>query len=87
MGSGLVDPIYYHHGIDNFNTWSRGRTVIDYIFVSEDILDSVNTCGYHPFNDIILSDHRAVIILCRLLCTLERLLSICKGIATTESTL
>ena len=58
----LVDPIYYHHGIDNFNTCSRGRTVIDYIFVSEDILDSVNSCGYHPFNDIILSDHRAVFI-------------------------
>ena len=33
----LVDPIYYHHGIDNFNTCSRGSTVIDYIFVSKDI--------------------------------------------------
>ena len=42
----LVDPIFYHHGVSNFNTHVRGSKVIDYIFVSEDLLDAIDACGY-----------------------------------------
>ena len=55
----LVDPIFVHHGISNFNTYIRGSKVIDYVFVSEDLLDSIDACGYHPFCDHFYSDHRA----------------------------
>lgn len=58
----LVDPIFYSHGIRNFNTYIRGSKTIDYIFVSEDLLDAVKACGYQPYNDMIISDHRACFV-------------------------
>jgi hypothetical protein len=53
----LVGPIYYNHGLSNFNTHSRGSKCIDYIVVSEDLLDSITSCGYQPFSELVYSDH------------------------------
>ena len=56
---GLIDIIYHLHGPQpKFRTYDKGRTVIDYLFVTEDVVPTVNAAGYMPFNHRVHSDHR-----------------------------
>ena len=58
----MRDPILTNHGATEFATYSRGHKVIDYILISEDLLPAVRRCGYEPFNNNIISDHRGAYV-------------------------
>ena len=59
---GLIDPVYHKHRTSDFNTYIRGSKVIDYVFVTEDLLSAIDSCGYHSFGEHFFSDHRAVYV-------------------------
>jgi len=58
----LQDVVFEHHGhgCRDFRTQRRGSKCIDYILADPDLTDSVEACGYEPFNIRIMSDHRGV---------------------------
>ena len=60
----LQDAIFerHGHGCRDFNTHARGSTCIDYFLIDPDLMESVEACGYEPFNIRILGDHRGVYI-------------------------
>ena len=58
----LNDALGIHHGYNQPPTYARGTRTIDYIFCSECIIDSISKCGILPYNELILSDHRALFI-------------------------
>ena len=55
----LNDPYTLRHGFDEPATHSRGSKRIDYILVSDGVLDHVTATGILPFDEIVTSDHRA----------------------------
>jgi hypothetical protein len=58
----LYDAVTDRHGETCFSTCKSGTRVIDYILVDRDLLDSIVSCGYEPFQNHILSDHRGIFI-------------------------
>jgi hypothetical protein len=60
----LKDVIYERHGHRNkdFNTYARGNTCIDYILMAERLEGAIQECGYLPFNQSIISDHRGLYV-------------------------
>ena len=58
----LTDSVAHRHGPYTTTTYSRGSKCLDYIFVSHDLLPSVQRCGILPFDEIFTSDHRAVFL-------------------------
>ena len=59
---GLYDVVADKHAAGDFSTYQRGTRVLDYCLVDEGLLDSVASCGYEPFKNNILSDHRGIFI-------------------------
>ncbi len=55
----LHDAIEQYHDCSHQTSYSRGTSIIDYCFVSTDILASVRSCGYLPLHFFCFSDHRA----------------------------
>ena len=58
----LCDALGSLHGHDQPPTYARGKRTIDYIFCSEQIIDSIVKGGILSYNEIIPSDHRALFI-------------------------
>ena len=58
----LVDVVQYQHGPHNLSTYSRGNKCLDYIFVSQNILPSIQQSAILPFNYAISSDHQAIYV-------------------------
>ena len=58
----LTDSIAQRHGPYTTTTYSRGSKCLDYIFVSHDLLPSIQRCGILPFDEIFTSDHRAIFL-------------------------
>jgi hypothetical protein len=58
----LVDVVATHHLAANFNTYQRGRRIIDYCLMDQDLAAMVTACGYEPFSAHIISDHRGLFI-------------------------
>ena len=58
----LIDAVVDWHGPMQFTTYQRGQKVLDYILVSQDLLGSIRSCGYEPFQANIFSDHRGTFI-------------------------
>ena len=57
----LTDVQAYRHGLENEqSTYARGPNRVDYILVSERILNHVVRQGWEPFNARIFSDHRGI---------------------------
>jgi hypothetical protein len=50
--------VRHGYGTRDFNTYSRGRTCIDYVLMDGALAEAVRKCGYLPLNNTILSDHR-----------------------------
>ena len=56
-----TDVQAYRHGLENKqSTYARGPNRVDYILVSESILNHVVRQGCKPFNARIFSDHRGI---------------------------
>ncbi len=58
----LIDIMHQSHQIADPATYARGKTRIDYILASAPVFQSVNSCGYEPFNEHFLSDHRGFFV-------------------------
>lgn len=59
----LIDPwTFLYPQFESFNTYQRGRSRIDSVFISHDLVDSVRHMGYSPFNWFTTSDHRCLVI-------------------------
>ena len=59
---GLLDACLERHGLTDFTTYQRGNRVIDYILVDRNVMQSIQSIGYEPFNIHIISDHRGIFI-------------------------
>ena len=58
----LLDLMHHRHAIPDPATYACGHTHTDYILASLPVLQSVNACGYAPFNKHFLSDHRGYFV-------------------------
>ena len=58
----LIDPYSDRHGSTQFTTYQQGQKVLDYTLVTRDLLGSIRSCGYEPFQANIFSNHRGVFI-------------------------
>jgi exonuclease III len=60
----LVDVVHDKHGYGNrdFNSYARGTTCIDYVLMDERLVGATQGCGYLPFNQLIISDHRGIFV-------------------------
>ncbi len=58
----LIDVMHQTHALPDPATYARGRTRIDYVLASPAVFNSVNECGYEPFNEHFLSDHRGYFV-------------------------
>ena len=59
----LTDVVHHMHGQQpNFRTYDKGSKVIDYVLVSEEVLDCVVEAGYLPFQFRMESDHRGIFV-------------------------
>ena len=58
----LTDAIQHQHGHHTVSTYSRGNKCLDYIFVSQNILPSIQQSAILPFNYVVSSDHRAIYV-------------------------
>ena len=56
----LNDAALEKHGETDFTTYQRGKSVIDYMLVDNNIYRCIKSVGYEPFNFHILSDHRGI---------------------------
>jgi hypothetical protein len=58
----LIDVVHDKHRYDarEFNTYARGTTCIDYILMDERLIGATQKCGYLPYNQLMISDHRGV---------------------------
>ncbi len=58
----LIDIMHQTHEISDPATYARGRSRIDYVLASPEVFHAVNECGYEPFNEHFLSDHRGYFV-------------------------
>ena len=56
----MVDIMGANHGMHSPNTYIRGTQTIDYVFGTERVNEAVIQCGMPPFNEGIVTDHRAL---------------------------
>jgi hypothetical protein len=54
--------MHQHHSIPDPATYARGNTRIDYPLASLEVFQAVDNCGYEPFNEHYLGDHRGYFI-------------------------
>ena len=60
---GLVDPwLHFHPNHDKFATHERGSDRIDSIFVSQPLLQTIETISYSPVGMIHNNDHRTILL-------------------------
>jgi hypothetical protein len=57
-----MDVMHHQHNIPDPATYARGRTRIDYVLASTAVFHAVTSCGYEPFNEHFLSDHRGYFV-------------------------
>ncbi|KAI2503136.1 hypothetical protein MHU86_11327 [Fragilaria crotonensis] len=55
---GLVNLMTRRHSAQRPATYARGRTCIDYALATQRFAESLEKCGYEPFNHRLHSDHR-----------------------------
>ena len=58
----LSDAIEQFHDYTNQTSYSRGASIIDFCFVSTDLVPCIKACGYLPFHFFCLSDHRCLYV-------------------------
>jgi hypothetical protein len=58
----LVDIMHQYHSIPDPATHARSRSRIDYPLASLEVYKAVDNCGYKPFNEHYLGDHRGYFI-------------------------
>jgi hypothetical protein len=58
----LVDVMHHKHALQDPATYARGRTRIDYVLASLPVYNAITSCGYEPFNEHFLSDHRGYFV-------------------------
>ncbi len=58
----LADAVSHFHNCQDQTSYSRGATIIDYCFVSMEILPSIKASGYLPLHFFNYSDHRALYV-------------------------
>ena len=56
----LTDLCLQHHGSDDFSTYVRGSTRLDYALASPSIAAACRSCGYEPFLHRTKGDHRGL---------------------------
>ena len=55
----IVNPMSILHNLkDEISTYASSPNRVDFMFVSQELLEFVNACGYDPFNENVFSDHR-----------------------------
>ena len=59
---GLINLITHEIGDTSFRTHNRGKSIIDGVWVSPNLLPSVIRCGIAPFNYLFHSDHRGIFV-------------------------
>jgi hypothetical protein len=59
---GLTDIMYNHHGRDDFATYNRGSTRVDYVLCTDWIAPSVLHATYEPFGYRTKGDHRNMVL-------------------------
>jgi hypothetical protein len=57
IGPSIGTPKYL-----NVYTYARGTTCIDYVLMDERLAGAIQECGYLPFNQLLLSDHRGLYV-------------------------
>jgi hypothetical protein len=57
----LVDVVAHQHMSVNFTTYQRGRKVLDYCLMDEELVGSVTACGYEPFSAHIITEGSSLI--------------------------
>jgi hypothetical protein len=58
----LINVMNAKHAAGLPTTYTRGRTCLDYVFISANLTPSVRMCGYEPFQIRHPSDHRAYFV-------------------------
>ena len=58
----LQDAIAHFHDCTNQTSYSRGPSIIDFCFVSLNLLECITACGYLPLHFFCFSDHRGLYI-------------------------
>ena len=58
----LSDAVGHFHDNHDQTSYSRGRTIIDYCFVSTDLLPCIQHSGYLPLHFFTFSDHRSIYV-------------------------
>ena len=58
----LSDAISHFHDCSHQTSYARGATIIDYCFISTELLPSVHACGYLPLHYFSYSDHRCLYV-------------------------
>ena len=58
----LSDAVGHFHDSTNHTSYSRGATIIDYCFISTDLLPCVRHSGYLPLHFFSYSDHRSLYV-------------------------
>ena len=56
----LSDAIAHFHDCSHGTSYARGNNIIDYCFVSTELLPSIRSCGYLPLHFVCFSDHRSL---------------------------
>jgi hypothetical protein len=59
---GLTDVIAHQHQAMEFSTYQRGKKVLDYCLLDDDLLGAVSASGYEAFQANIISDHRGLFV-------------------------
>ena len=58
----LSDAISHFHDCSGQTSYSRGATIIDYCFLSTELLPCIRACGYLPLHFFSYSDHRSLYV-------------------------
>jgi hypothetical protein len=59
----LADPHATFHGTDGEpSTYSRGSKRLDYVFVTQRVLQYIKYCGIDPFHQVLFTDHRGLFL-------------------------
>jgi len=59
---GLEDVMLHCHGPLEYATYNRGSRILDYCFADPALLPAIDHCGFEPFAQRIVSDHRGFFI-------------------------
>lgn len=51
-----------HNLEEEISTYASGPNRVDFMFITEELLQFVNVCGYNPFNENVFLDHRLMFL-------------------------